>query len=703
MKVKSSVRVGLLTTSLLIASFTTVQAVDLSSLATSVARGPQSKESVYFVMTDRFANGSTANDNGGLSGSRYVTGFDPNDSGWWHGGDFKGLTEHLGYIKNLGFTAIWITPPVKQQYVQGESAAYHGYWGVDFTTIDPHLGTEADFKAFVSGAHQLGMKVIIDVVANHTADVIRYKLDSYGYRDTTEYPYKTSAGIAFDATKYAGSSTFPQLSAATSFAYVPEVAPPDATIKKPAWLNDLTNYHNRGNSTFEGESSLDGDFYGLDDLFTEKPEVVKGWTSVWSDWITKFNIDGLRIDTFRHVNPEFWKAVLPQVLAVAKSAGKKDFPIFGEVADSDPFSLATYVSEHQTPSVLDFAFQASAANYAKGVDSIVLANLFNADDAYTTSSTSAYGLATFMGNHDMGRIGMMLAQTNGDSGDAALLQRAELANSLLFLLRGGPVLYYGDEKGMTGSDGDKAAREDMFATQVNEWQTEQRIGTDPVGDKSSFDLHDPLEDQIKALQAAIKANPALRNGTQQTRYAGASIYVATRYSNNQEYVVAFNSADVAQTATFPVSTKSSTWVKLLGTDASMSSSNQRMKLTLPGRSYILLKASSKFSPQSKVAIQLQTPSIDYLSPRWIALTATVPGDDYNEVTFATRAAKGSWQVVGTSDRRTFKTDDVAGGLYRVYLHPIGYKNGTTLEVVAIAKGMTGKKAVSSVKKYTIHY
>jgi glycosidase len=192
---------------------THANASNYGDLSRPVARGPQSDESVYFVVTDRFENGDTSNDQAGLTGGRLASGYEPSEPGWWHGGDLKGLTRRLSYIRNMGFTAIWITPPVKQRYFQGSSAGYHGYWGVDFTTVDPHLGTEADFKNMVDAAHKLGMKVIMDVVANHTADVIYYKLNATEYLDATKYPYKTASGKPFDPSKVAGLPTFPNLSA----------------------------------------------------------------------------------------------------------------------------------------------------------------------------------------------------------------------------------------------------------------------------------------------------------------------------------------------------------------------------------------------------------------------------------------------------------------------------------------------------------
>ena len=131
-------------------------------------------------MPDRYANGDPSNDRGGQTGSRVSTGYDPTDDGWYHGGDLKGLTGGctdpkvgLRRVKDLGFTAVWVAPVLKQRWVQASSAAYHGYWGLDFTTVDPHLGTDADFAAFVDCAHSLGLKVYLDVVTNHTADVVQ--------------------------------------------------------------------------------------------------------------------------------------------------------------------------------------------------------------------------------------------------------------------------------------------------------------------------------------------------------------------------------------------------------------------------------------------------------------------------------------------------------------------------------------------------
>ena len=681
---------------------TSATAEDLTSLARPTIRGGASNSQIYFVMTDRFANGDTSNDEAGLTGFPAITGYDPTDIGYFHGGDFKGLTSKLDYIQGLGFNSIWITPPVKQRYVQGDSAAYHGYWGLDFTTIDPHLGTEEDFKNFVSEAHSRGIKVIVDIVINHTGDIIRYKGDVYSYSDLASYPYKDCSGKKFDVTKYVGKTSFPKLCAAKSFPVQPTVSDKNKNVKAPAFLNDITNYHNRGDSTFQGESSTFGDFFGLDDVFTEKPEVVAGWTKVWQNWITKFDIDGYRIDTAKHVNPEFWQAFLPAVLKTAKAAGKSYFPIFGEVWDTDPNYLAKFVTDYKFPGVLDFAFQAAASKYATyGNGERDLLEIFNQDDLYTTATTSAYGLTTFLDNHDMGRIGMFL-QGNTDANAEQLVERGNFANALLILLRGGPTVYYGDEKGMTGTGGDKAARQDMFPTQVIDWQKEARIGGSPIGTKSAFEVTNPLEKTLSDLQALTKKYPALRSGTQQLRYANDGSFAVSRYADKQEFLVAFNGRDAEAKLNLNVSTIDSKWTVVSGKANDVNPSGKTISLTLPARSWVVLKADNEFTPTAKLAITLNKPSVDIrTSEYYTALTAMVPGTDFNEVTFAVREKGKPWTIVGTSDHRILGVTGFKDGQYRVFLHQEKYKKKTKLDVVAIAVNSNGEKLTSNIQSYTV--
>ena len=626
-------------------------AADVTNLASKVLRQGTSNESIYFVMVDRFENGDPANDNAGFIAGDPTGGFDPTDIGYWHGGDLKGVTKHLNYVKSMGFTSIWITPPVKQKYVQGSSAAYHGYWGLDFTTVDPHLGSEADLQEMVARAHELGLKVIIDVVANHTADVIYYD------------------GVT------------------------PKVLSSEANSKKPEWLNNLNNYHNLGNS-----QGITGDFFGLDDIATENPEVVVGWIKVWTEWINKYDIDGFRIDTFKHVNPEFWIRVIPEIKSAALKKGKTDFAIFGEVYDPSPYMTSTYIRTKQIDSLLDFPFQDRVSRFAKyGSNTIELAGLFNADDLYTTPTTNAYGLITFLGNHDMGRIGYQIRSAVLDNDLIGALERAKLANALLFLLRGSPTLYYGDEKGMAGTGGDKQARQDMFPTQILAWQNQERIGADPIGTASSFTQVHPLEVQVQELQKLITANPALRDGTQQVRTTVGDVFVVTRFADDQEYFVAFNGSDEAAKAKFSVATTGSTWEALNG-KCSLSAA---MEISVPARDYCVYKANKKYIAPKNLSVLLSLNNRDPLFHDGIALTATIPGDGYNTVAFSYRKKGGKWISVGTAEKRTVKDSATKAGFYRVYLMKAGLKSGTEVEAIAVARNTSGAIASSKIVKVKI--
>lgn len=312
---------------------------DRTLVASADARDDLTREQFYFVMPDRFANGDTSNDKGGLTGTRLTTGYDPTDKGFYQGGDLKGLTKRLDYIKGLGTTSIWMAPIFKNKAVQGTgdtaSAGYHGYWITDFTQVDPHFGTNADLEKLISRAHAKGMKVFFDVITNHTADVVDHDQKSYGYLSKGAFPYLTKDGVPFDDADYAdGKKAFPAVDR-DSFAYTPAVAASETGTKVPSWLNDPTMYHNRGDSTYAGESTDQGDFSGLDDLWTERPEVVHGMERIYQKWVRDFGIDGFRIDTVKHVDMDFWTQWATALDDYAAKHGRKDFFQFGEVYSAD--------------------------------------------------------------------------------------------------------------------------------------------------------------------------------------------------------------------------------------------------------------------------------------------------------------------------------------------------------------------------------
>src|SRR5688572_8783517 len=561
-------------------------------------------EIVYFVLPDRFANGDTTNDRGGVPGDRLTTGFDPTHKGFYHGGDLKGLVERLDYIQGLGTTAIWLGPIYKNKPVQGgpgeETAGYHGYWITDFTTVDPHFGTEADMREFADAVHARGMKLYLDIITNHTADVIQFR-ECVGvpcpYRSRADYPYTRkggpqgaaiNAGFAGDGLRT--EANFARLSD-PDYAYTTFVPPAEASVKIPAWLNSPVYYHNRGNSDFWGESSLHGDFVGLDDLMTENPRVVRGFIDIYGDWIERYRVDGFRIDTARHVNPEFWSAFAPAMLKRARGSGIAHFHIFGEVAAEgvDVAQLARHTRVDKLPSVLDFGFAGAMQEVLAGdAGTSVLARLYADDGLYEGGAAAALRLPTFTGNHDFGRFAWLVRRARPQAGDEEVLQRVMLSNAMLFLLRGVPVVYYGDEQGFVGHGIDQAARQDMFASQVASYNDQALLGTKSTTASANYDALHPLYRQLAALSALRKQYVELRRGRQvvraQKREPG--LFAASRVgSDGREIVLAFNTSMATAVAHIEVEPNSNVFRSLRGGCAARASAPGSFRVEVPPLDY----------------------------------------------------------------------------------------------------------------------
>jgi pullulanase-type alpha-1,6-glucosidase len=638
-------------------------------LAAEPARHDATREQFYFLLPDRFANGDAGNDKGGLTGSRLATGYDPTDKGFYQGGDLKGLTKKLDYIKGLGTTAIWMAPIFKNQPVQGSgsnaSAGYHGYWITDFTQVDPHFGTNADLRTLIDKAHAKGMKVFFDVITNHTADVVDYEEKSYDYLSKGAFPYLTRNGEPFDdADHAAGTKAFPKTDA-DSFPRTPAVPAAEKNVKVPSWLNDPTMYHNRGDSTYAGESTTYGDFSGLDDLWTERPEVVSGMEKIYQRWVRDFAVDGFRIDTVKHVDMEFWTQWATALDAYAAERGRADFFMFGEVYSADTSVTSPYVTQGRLDATLDFPFQEAARSYAsQGGSARKLASVFGDDYKYTTGKANAYEQVTFLGNHDMGRIGTFLKQDNPEATDAELLRKDRLANELMFLSRGNPVVYYGDEQGFTGAGGDKDARQTMFASRTADYLDDDRIGTDRTHASDAYDTTSPLYRQISALAQLRKANPALTDGVQTERDAadGPGVYAVSRTDarTGTEYVVAFNNAGEAKTATFATGSAHMTFRGIHGTDDSVKSgADNKITVTVPAGSAVVLKAAGRLAkPVTGPAITLKAPAPGATGT--VELSADVDGGGLNRVVFAAQVGNGTWRTLGSADHAPYKVTQTLG-------------------------------------------
>ncbi|MEX0324710.1 MAG: alpha-amylase family glycosyl hydrolase [Puniceicoccaceae bacterium] len=506
-------------------------------------------EVIYFVMTDRFENGDASNDTGNFNPGtvRGVHGFDPTDTEYYHGGDFAGLRQRLDYIQGLGASAIWVTPVMGNKPVQHGTAAYHGYWITDFLNVDAHLGTNAEFKAFVEDAHARGIRVILDIVANHTADVIYFAEGQYDYRNKGTWPYLDANGFAFDDAGFAASGitdpVFPELSA-NSFPYTPQVPLSELTIKNPSWLNDPTFYHNRGNSNFSGESSLYGDFYGLDDLFTEQGAVLDGMLDIFSHWIREYRLDGFRVDTVKHVNLSFWKRFGERLREVAREEGIEHFFLFGEVYDGDVPFVSAFSTTGSLDANLDFGLAFALREFiSQGGSASSVKSYLNLDDLHTDADSTALAQPTFLGNHDMGRWAGFLRQDNPTTAESTLISLWKTGYALLFFLRGQPVIYYGDEQGFVGAGGYSAAREDMLPSQAAVYMASNLMGTFRTPTSANFYTDHPMYVALSEMAAFYHAEPVLRHGAFKVLDVADNRTLAfTRYDphTGEEFLIAAN-------------------------------------------------------------------------------------------------------------------------------------------------------------------
>ena len=576
---------------------TATQAQPAGDPVAALRQRPPQDEVIYFLLPDRFANGDPSNDHGGYAPERLTSGFDPSHTDFYHGGDLAGLTQRLDYIQGLGATAVWLAPVFKNKPVQSHGdytgAAHHGYWITDFTAVDPHFGDEATMRALVDAAHARGMKVYLDIVANHTADVIQYRECPEGrcaYRSRADYPYTRRGGVdgapineGFDGRDFSRLTR-------PDYAYTPYVPAGEENAKVPAWLNDPIRYHNRGESTFAGESGLDGDFAGLDDLLTEDPVVVQGMIEVFGGWIDKYGVDGFRIDTARHVNPEFWQAFIPAMIQRAEAKGIPNFHIFGEVYDPDPAVTARFTRVDDYPAVLDFPFQKQATDFAAGkTGGDALAKLFDADALYANGADTAAILPTFLGNHDMGRIGFFVKQAHPEADDAELLERIKLAHALMMFSRGVPTLYYGDEQGFAGAGGYGNSRQDMWDSQTPVYRDTPPIG----GRQPAYSTEAPLYQAIAEMARIRAAEPALRRGGQVVRAYGdePGLFAMSRMGDDgSEILILFNSSTASVTAQVEVEPTSLRWQTLRGDCAAESSAPASVAVSVPPLDYLVCKS-----------------------------------------------------------------------------------------------------------------
>ena len=392
---------------------------------------------VYLVMPDRFQNGDPTNDDLGVPRC-----FDPLDPRKWHGGDLAGLRQRIPYLRDLGVTAVWITPPNR---ASADRCGYHGYWSdltdPDDGAVEPKLGTPADLAGLANDLHAVGMRLVLDMVVNHTG---------IGARIVTEHP---------------------------------------------DWFHDPKSCKLLGDPAVH--CPIGGE--ALPDFAQETPAVARYLTAMSVGWTTRYGLDGIRMDTVKHVLPAYWASSwFPGV----RGASPGLFVIGEDFDTSGPNGLRAFLDDG-FDSLFDYPrYPAIVSTFARGGSLDALANAVKA--AITTYGIArARQLTSFVNNHDNPRLGSLFP---AGTADAVVAAKLALAMGAIFTLPGIPQLTWGDEIGMLGA-ADPDNRRDMPSWA---WSAATRAGAHAgmaSGDGQAAYAH------MQRLIAIRKAHVALQRGS----------------------------------------------------------------------------------------------------------------------------------------------------------------------------------------------
>lgn len=455
---------------------------------------------VYFVLTDRYVNGDPANDN---SYGRHQDGLQ--EIGTFHGGDLQGLASKLDYLQQLGVNALWISSPLEQihGWVGGGTKgdfphyAYHGYYPQDWTKLDANMGNEDDLRHLVDEAHKRGIRILLDVVMNHTgyatlADMQQYQFGAL-YLQGEEL--KKTLGEHWTDWKPGPGQSWHSFNDYINFS------------DKPAWDNwwgkkwirtDIGDYDNPGFDDLTLSLAFLPDLKteskeasGLPVFYQHKPDTaakaIAGFTprdylTRWlSQWVRDYGIDGFRIDTAKHVELPAWQQLKTEATE-ALAQWKKANP--GKSPDNGPFWMtgeawghgvlkSTYY-QNGFDAMINFDYQDQAA---KAVD--CLANI-DLTWQQMADKLQNFNVLSYLSSHDT-----RLFREGGSE-----------AAELLLLAPGAVQIFYGDESarpfGPTGSDPLQGTRSDM------NWQ-------DVVGKEAATVAHWQKLGQFRARHPAIGA------------------------------------------------------------------------------------------------------------------------------------------------------------------------------------------------------
>jgi glycosidase len=495
---------------------------------------------MYLIMPDRFANGEPTNDEPAEAPGSH----DRSKPRANHGGDLRGIQNHLSYLKDLGVTTLWLTPIVKN----GAAQDYHGYGAVDLYAVDPHLGGLKDYLELVAATHKQGMKVFFDVVPNHVGPkhpwvanpplpdwfhgTLQHHIDSFSPLKGSFYGKPGGQAVAND--------------------------PFELLIDPHAPM------HMKRNLT-------EGWFFGiLPDMNTENPVVEQYLlqNSIW--WAEISGLDGYRVDTFPYVGRKFW--------ANWHAGLRKLYPnltTIGEVFHPDPSVTSFFVGgvkrydgiDSGLSTVFDFPMFFTLRDVLlKNAPAGRIADVLRHDFLYLHPEM----LVLFFANHDVPRF----ASAEGSSP-----AKLRLAFGLTLMLRGIPEIYYGDEIGMQGG-GDPDNRRDF----PGGWTGDANDAFTQAG--RSRDQQETFA-YVRALLKLRREHAALRSGQLWHLASDESSYVFARESEEERIVVAFNNADQLRELRIPLADtpaqKAAAIALLLG-EAKAELAGKELHVTLPGQS-----------------------------------------------------------------------------------------------------------------------